>query len=501
MKKRYVFSKSGENLQLELIIIFLCVFIIFPLLVIGVFNRPSADDFFYSIRTYQAVQAGGGFAEIIKAAWETDISFYHSWQGLYSSAFLLALQPGIFGEPLYAITTPTILFFAFICIFYSVRILNRHFFHYSKRFVTTASLFILTFISLWLPSPNQGLYWFNGAINYMPWAFTNLLNLCLLVEIYKTDSKNRAICLTVVVSVISFLTSGGNHVTSFANILFIFFSLFFVWTKGKRYYPIFPLISACVGFAIMYFAPGTAIRQEGLSQQTIPVTLFYTSLQFLGFFGSWFSLIYILSLVLMIPVAIRFSKENPSREPCVFPWLPLLLSAVVLCGMLSVPFYATGSFGEGRLTNVIWVTFVMLGWMNYLLIFRWVYEKDFIIFKKNKFSNNDLLKTIFPVVLIVLITIIGQNGTFSSSLQAMREIVEGTAIAYGEAMDARFDTIHCNSSPDISVNEIDAKSEILCFDDITTDSSDWKNLSMSEYYGKESIVIIPNENKDLEGTD
>jgi len=370
MKDKKELIKSVENKPLLVIVFFLCLLIILPLLIVGIYNRPSADDYGYAIQTHQAVQSGGGFSEIIKAAWATNVSFYHSWQGLYSSAFLLALQPGIFGESFYSLTTPIIMLFAFLCIFISVSILNKHLLHYSRLFTTTASLFILAYISLWLPSPNQGLYWFNGAINYMPWVFTDLLCISLLVEIYKTSKKTKLICLTVITIVLSFLTSGGNHVTSFANILLLFFSLIVVWVKRRRWYPLFPFISACIGFAIMYYAPGTAIRQAALSHQSVTKTIVYAAIQFFRILGSWFSVVFILSLVLLTPVAVRFSKENPSRDSRIFPWRPLLFSTITICGMLCVPYYAMGSFGDGRLTNVIWITFITLGWVNYFMIFR-----------------------------------------------------------------------------------------------------------------------------------
>ena len=77
-----------------------------PFLLISIYSRPCVDDFSYSVSLYHMVQSGSGnlFA-LLKEAARVDIHYYHSWQGLYTSAFVLALQPGIFGERYYFIGT------------------------------------------------------------------------------------------------------------------------------------------------------------------------------------------------------------------------------------------------------------------------------------------------------------------------------------------------------------------------------------------------------------
>lgn len=212
----------NENFKMEIGICILCICILLPTLIIGVYNRQSADDYGYAIQTHNAIINGGNIFNVIESAWKTDVEFYNTWQGLYTSAFILALQPAIWGESLYALTTIIVMLTAYLCLLGSIHIINKHFIKRSFLFTIMLSLIILTMLTLWLPSPLEGLYWYNGAMNYMPWAFTNILGVCILIELYfcKGEYKNKKYILLIICSaLLSFLTSGANHVTAFSNIL------------------------------------------------------------------------------------------------------------------------------------------------------------------------------------------------------------------------------------------------------------------------------------------
>ena len=71
---------------------------------ISLYNCPSADDFNYSVRTYTAWKESHSIGQLLGAALDTSVHFWKTWQGLYSSAFLLSLQPAIFSGEAYAVT-------------------------------------------------------------------------------------------------------------------------------------------------------------------------------------------------------------------------------------------------------------------------------------------------------------------------------------------------------------------------------------------------------------
>lgn len=80
-----------------------------PIIAISYYNHPSADDYGYSKNVHVIYENNGTVADIIKGAYDTSMEYMQKWQGLYSAAFLLALQPAAFHERLYAITSVIIM--------------------------------------------------------------------------------------------------------------------------------------------------------------------------------------------------------------------------------------------------------------------------------------------------------------------------------------------------------------------------------------------------------
>ncbi len=159
------------------IIIAICLCSLIPFLVLGSYNRQLCDDFDYSTLTHAAVvQEDGTILDVLKAAWETDIHYFNTWQGLYSSAFLLALQPGIYGEKYYTLTTPILLLIFFVTTYFFIKIVRRLFCHSKKRILLWTVVLTTTLVQ-GLPSLREGIYWYCGAMTYMPFFFGGYLTL------------------------------------------------------------------------------------------------------------------------------------------------------------------------------------------------------------------------------------------------------------------------------------------------------------------------------------
>lgn len=62
-----------EKNKYYFLIIAVCIFLLLPLIMVGSYDRPSADDFGYSLLTHEAVQNGGNLLDLIDSAIKTDI--------------------------------------------------------------------------------------------------------------------------------------------------------------------------------------------------------------------------------------------------------------------------------------------------------------------------------------------------------------------------------------------------------------------------------------------
>ena len=57
---------------------------------------------------------------------------------------------------------------------------------------------MLTIIFLLLPSVTDGLYWYNGAMNYTPWIFVVFFQLSLIIDMYNNKNKFNIILSTII---------------------------------------------------------------------------------------------------------------------------------------------------------------------------------------------------------------------------------------------------------------------------------------------------------------
>ena len=103
------YKQSSFTTRLCLILWAVFLLSLLPLLVIGMYNHPAGDDFAYGLNAHLAWESSHSLWAAIKAAAATVKSYYTSWQGTYSSIFLMSLQPAVISERLYALTTPLML--------------------------------------------------------------------------------------------------------------------------------------------------------------------------------------------------------------------------------------------------------------------------------------------------------------------------------------------------------------------------------------------------------
>lgn len=471
-----------EKKRYCVICIITCMLILAPTLIIGIYDRPSADDFTYAVLTHDAVINGDGLPGILSAAWRTNMNFYNSWQGLYSSAFILALQPAIFGEQMYVLTPFIVMLCGYIFTLLSVHLLNKMYLKMPFFYSITISAVLFTLLIIWLPSATEGLYWYNGAMNYMPWAFTNIFNICLLLYIRNRPLSRKLMLALLFSTTLSFLTSGGNHVTAFSNILqLLFLSVYFA--GKKNYYPLLPLIAACIGFAIMYTAPGTAVRADALTQSSIMETIVAVIKELRLIISDWINIQWLLSLIAITPFSVEFARKNTGKFSWRLSLCVLFISVIIICGMFAVPYYAMSSFGAGRVTNVIWITFTVLSWINYTLLTGLLIQKNVINIEALCSPKAKPYMETLLICLGILFSTVTINNVKSNPVRTAIELTTGTAASYCAEIDARFEIYHDPEITEAKVSPI-VTGSILFFSDIGTDPGVWPNTSISRYYGK-----------------
>lgn len=461
-----------------------------PLIVASFFNHPSADDFSYSVATHAAAQAGG-LASVVQAAFDTSMRYMQTWQGLYSSAFVLALNPAIFGEDLYALTCPLLMAVslgAFLLFFRSL--CKNVIASPSKAWVGIAFLAWLFFIQT-MPSPVQGLYWYNGAMNYLFFWSLGLIVLAMMVS-YLASSGWKSAALLLGSTLLAFIVAGGNHVSSFACILGLAYVAVVDVIRQRRFLAMIPLAACIVGFVIVMTAPGTAVRSARLAAEagvhnSIPWTLAMAPYTLLSCLSEWVNLQYLCFLALVTPLFHRICSAGGMKTGLLTvrnATLIALASCAFLVGMLCVPLYSLQSLGEPRIVNIVYATFVVLSTFTAFVFYGTLFQRGIPERLASALSFRSHASVVAAAVLLLAIVI--APSTFSIAFDELRS---GQIQSYDAQIDARLAVYGDASVRDAVFPQLTEKPELIYFDDITDDPADWRNVDAAAYYNKDSVAL------------
>lgn len=479
----------GVNPKLEkYILLAICLISLIPLLILAKYNRQVADDYDFARFTHEAVLVEeSNILAILGAASKTVIHFFFNWQGLYSATFLNSLQPGIWGEKYYSLTTVLLLILFTTATYFFMRIIRRIFCETKDNTLFWTAL-LMTALMQGLPSVREGLYWYCGAMAYMPFFFWALLNFALTIG-YVTQEGIKSRKYIIGSCILAFWVAGGNYVASFMNILLLLF-YFVICIPKKKYAVVLPLAVGIIGFAITLLAPGTANRQAAVDTQEVITTMLASIVEYCRLLKQWINLQWVAFMFIMTPFAMEVLQvEKRKKNRKYYPVLFIGSATVILLGMLCAPYYAMGNFGGGRLINVVWMAFMVFSVAGYTYVLcwaQWYMEQKSIRYKKLPIAKLQQM-SIFVVLILCLF---GNDGTMrkAGSVEALKEIyLTYEAVDYAQEMDQRIEQIReaqDRGDESIEVSELSRTSRLLSDgSDITDDISYWKNKSMSKYYG------------------
>ena len=176
-------SEMDRTKRIALILLLAFTFFcVVPLLIVGNYDVPYADDYSYGVRTHLTYISSHSVIKTIISAFVQVKDTYFSWQGTFSAIFLMALQPAVFSFQLYAMTPwiVVVAFFAGVCMF-SVGVVH-HLFGGDRSIGILTGILIFDVCIQLMPSPVQGLYWYNSAVYYVLFFSLSLISFYLLVN-------------------------------------------------------------------------------------------------------------------------------------------------------------------------------------------------------------------------------------------------------------------------------------------------------------------------------
>lgn len=478
-------------------IIVISFLLLLPMLKIGFYNHPTADDYGYSSGTYHVYNETHSIPLTIKEAFDNSIRMTSSWQGLYTAAFIQSLQPAIFGVRFYAFTSiisiasiwaPMFIFFYYVL---CIRL------KWDKLQTFSLASIIGTVMTQFIPSAVEGLYWFNGAMNYT--LFFGMIVLLMTVYFSFSTNKNKAMfCLKVLLAaILAFLISGGNYVPALEALMVeLTFLVIFILIRDKKSVigTGISLLFGAIGFYISISSPGVAVRQN-IYQGLSPINAIFEAIKqgteiISGYWNGTILLFVIISLPLLFSLAKRVKETTMMKFHA--PVIVAFIGHMFLCALLTPPLYAMGYEGEGRLLNVVYLSsiivlffdvFYLIGYILVCIDNAGVSADISKIYDNSK--DNGFLKSITGIAFVAVFVCCMLN---SWAYTATVSIVSGEAEAYEGEMYYRYNLL-MEADDEVVLPVIRTKPEMLFFNDIAEGPDTWPNTDLEKYYDVDRVYL------------
>ncbi len=507
-------EKSCDLRRLSYLLIVIYALSLIPVLVIGKYDYPSADDFSMGLGTRLVYEATGSLLAVAGKILSETVRYYRTWIGYFTSCLFTTVSPATFGEGWYALTPAVILLALHVGVavfFYALMEKALGMNRYARRCMTVLALFLMV---QRMPEGSlrvEAFYWYSGAGNYTLTFSAGLLYLAFYVlSVCGVRSKNRSLFL-VLACIMGFLAGGGNYLSalSFAVVSGLF-AVYLVKMKTRqgensrmgRLCVIGSLLPAAFylcGFAVSCLSPGNRIRggeAEGYGAlKSILLSLYYTLSYPLNQWMNW-AVLLILALAGVIFWMGFAEKAGNGAQAVQLGFTAPFPAAVLAYGIVSCvvtpALYAQGNMDAGRIQSTFWLHAVLV-----LLLLEWylvggLYRR----FSKEQNASaasclrngaGGFVRAILLFFIVFSLLAVKGNPDFYTGTSAVSELLDGSAAQYGRENEERLRILKNSEEQDAVLPRYTVQPNLLYFEDVSEDPDDWINQKMSEYYGKNSI--------------
>lgn len=482
---------AGKFTYKVLLILFIAAIVasIIPLLFISKYNIPAADDFSFSCETHEAIKNGGTLLSVLSGAAEKVQKVYYTWQGTFSAIFLMALQPSIWGFEYYSITAYIMLFSLLFSIFsLCIRIFSGVFKIQKRLSGIIAAIIFFAWIQF-LPSPNQGLFWYNSSVYYTFTFAVFLAAIAVTAGYLLYGGKWRLLILSGLFIIIG----ASNFVTALiAAVLILLCIGILILNKNKKWGSLLiPAVFLFASFALSVTAPGNQTRQALFTDHPgIAASILLSFAEASRAIARWADLRYLFFLLLLFPF-IRAAALSACRSSFPLPGCVTAFSFCMLSAMFTPQIYSMGNAGPDRLQNIIYFTFILLSAFNLFYWLGWGRSKRKM--QRDAGSEKELSLTsiacfaVSAFICLSLSVVVFHQPL--SSVAALGELRSGEAKAYYEEALARQEILEDDSIKNCVFPPHEHMPYLLYFTDMTDDPDYYENQDTCTYYGKTSIIV------------
>ena len=494
---------------------------ILPLLWIGLYNWPSADDFSMARAVRMAFLETGSLSSTLVEGVRSAYRIYMTWTGYYFSDFVTAVAPSVFGEQYYFLV-PIILLavFTFSMLYFFHALLTKY---YGVRWHLAGAIAFLTMLLIVQCMPAgettrvEAFYWWSGACNYLfMWSLGVLW--CGLLISCACDTGRKKAWEYLCACVLGFLLGGANYMT---GLTLAIVSVLLIAGKCVRgtgtvtHFPILPCLLNLVGFAVACLAPGNYVRgafgQGFPAVKSILISLYYTLSYCIDEWTTWVVICILLLLAILLWMAADGSIGTGTMThfsekwvivpvPLTHPVIACLLAYGLISANMTPILFTRGDIGAGRMQSIEWAQYILLlvlligyltGYAVQALKRKHVLRLDA---DKQVRERREKMMRRAACVLVLFIVFgsalsVGVDPHYYTTTSAVTDLVNGNAARYRAESEERLRILQDDTVTDALIPAYSARPKLLYFSDATPDANDWLNTSMAEYYHKGSVRV------------
>lgn len=470
----------------EILIILGLLVLIAPFFLLSFFAYPSADDFILSatVKNYK-------FFEYQQFA-------YNSWGGRYFGTFIVSLNPLCFDWMFGYKLVPVLLF---VLLYFSIYVLMQKLLgvDFTNRKIHLISLTLYTLYLNNMPSTAEGFYWMTGALGYTLASIILILFVALIIKLNTRIKNSQKILNFILALILSLFVVGANEISMmvlFEIIGLILIYDFIIIRKVNIAYIVILAFTIAAAF-IVFYAPGTQAKLNNLPNHFnlgfSVIKSVELSLMIIGFNLQSFPFI-IVSLI-FIPFANSLSKSNNTLGKIaeISPYISIPVSFAIIFSLYFVAYFSLGNNPAWRVHNNISLVFIILWFLNILIIIRFLKNKNYSIHPTPKYLTTILIFVAFLFVFIDFHIKDPRDGIkFKGNIaHAFYDLIY-KAPAYNKEINKRYLLIQKakkENQNSLEVERIKNIPQTIFYDDISVDPEYWMNMGFARYYNIKSIKL------------
>ena len=492
-KKKISYDWIQKNLPVILAILTVVVLAIslIPILYVSFYSHPLYDDFGFSEYVHDAIINDGGFFKIIAAAFSQVKESYFSWQGTFSAIFLFSLQPGVFSDDLYFLTTFIMVFILIVSYFFFIDTFVVRWMKSRRSYgVLTAGLILFCSIQF-VYDKREGFYWYNGASYYTIFYSLSLILFALLIRMALTEGRKKRIALFVASILLAAFVGGGNYTTCLLTAIVLFLAVLVQFKnkfESRRLIAII-FIVFMISFVISMVAPGNSVRAalcDGMSPiKAIFLSVFYAFVKI----GEWTDLQQVAVFLFLTPFIFNIAKK--SNFSFKYPFIVIVIAFGCFAAQMTPSLYALSSLGSGRQINIYYYAYYFLMLFIIFYLCGWLSRKNAVQISLEKIST-----PINSICGILVILVLFGAGCFEYSYHNMTSvdttlaIINGTVYEYDAEYEEILEEIQAGTT---YVNDIETSPDFFGQLGITAEDDYWVNRQIAEYFNVDYFYLDETE--------